>query len=136
MGFERPLQNMLRVVRKFAAQRASSTLVLAEVNAAGELQGTTHAAVTAAAQLGGDVNVLVAAEDATAAAACKISGVAAVLAASGAQFKGGVAENMTPLIIAAQAQTGATQIVGPATPYGKNILPRVAAKLDVNVISD
>jgi len=129
---------MLRVVRKFAAQRASSTLVLAEVNAAGELQGTTHAAVTAAAQLGGDVNVLVAAEDATAAAAaaCKISGVAAVLAASGAQFKGGVAENMTPLIIAAQAQTGATQIVGPATPYGKNILPRVAAKLDVNVISD
>ena len=41
--FERPLQNMLRVVRKFAAQRASSTLVLAEVNAAGELQGTTHA---------------------------------------------------------------------------------------------
>lgn len=56
--------------------------------------------------------MLVAAEDATAAAAaaCKISGVAAVLAASGAQFKGGVAENMTPLIIAAQAQTGATQI--------------------------
>jgi len=129
---------MLRAVRKVAAQRLSSTLVLAEVNAAGELQGTTHAAVTAAAQLGGDVNVLVAAEDATAAAAaaCQISGVGAVLAASGAQFKGGVAENMTPLILAAQAQTGATQIVGPATPYGKNILPRVAAKLDVNVISD
>jgi len=129
---------MLRAVRQFAAQRASSTLVLAEVNAAGELQGTTHAAVTAAAQLGGDVSVLVAAEDATAAAAaaCQISGVQAVLAASGEQFKGGVAENMTPLVLAAQAQTGATQIVGTATPYGKNILPRVAAKLDVNVISD
>jgi len=127
-----------RAVRKFAAQRASSTLVLAEVNSAGELQGTTHSAITAATQLGGDVQVLVAAEDASAAAAevAGIAGVSAVLAASGAQYKGGIAENMTPLVMAAQSQTGATQIVGPASPYGKNILPRVAAKLDVNVVSD
>jgi len=127
-----------RAVRKFASQRAASTLVLAEVNSAGELQGTTHSAITAASELGGDVHVLVAAEDASGAAAeaAKISGVGAVLAASGAQFKGGIAENMTPLVLSAQQQTGATQIVGPATPYGKNILPRVAAKLDVNLISD
>merc|ERR1719385_690540 len=43
---------------------------------------------------------------------------------------------MTPLIVNVQQQTGATHIVGPATAYGKNILPRVAAKLDVNQISD
>jgi len=111
---------------------------LAEVNSAGELQVTTHSAVTAASELGGDVHVLVAAEDAGAAAAeaAQISGVKGVLAASGAAFKGGIAENMTPLVMAVQQQTGANNIVGPATPYGKNILPRVAAKLDVNLISD
>ena len=88
--------------------------------------------------MGGDVSVLVAAEDASAAAAAAagINGVTSVLAASGAQYKGGVAENMTPLIVNVQQQTGATHIVGPATAYGKNILPRVAAKLDVNQISD
>ena len=69
-------------------------------------------AITAATQLGGDVQVLVAAEDASAAAAevAGIAGVSAVLAASGAQYKGGIAENMTPLVMAAQSQTGATQI--------------------------
>ena len=99
---------------------------------------STLSSVTAATQLGGDVAVLVAAEDASAAAAAAagINGVTSVLAASGAQYKGGVAENMTPLIINVQQQTGATHIVGPATAYGKNILPRVAAKLDVNQISD
>ena len=99
---------------------------------------STLSSVTAATQLGGDVSVLVAAEDASAAAAAAagINGVTSVLAASGAQYKGGVAENMTPLILNVQQQTGATHIVGPATAYGKNILPRVAAKLDVNQISD
>ena len=58
------------------------------------------------------------------------------MSASGAQFKGGIAENMAPLVKAAQEATGATHIIGPATAYGKNILPRVAAMLDVNQISD
>jgi electron transfer flavoprotein alpha subunit len=129
---------MLRAVRRIATQRTASSLVLAEVNGAGELQASTLSAITAASELGGDVSVLVAAEDASAAASAVagVSGVSAVLAASGAQYKGGVAESMTPLVIAAQNQTGATHIVGPATAYGKNILPRVAAKLDVNQISD
>jgi len=129
-----------RAVRtaSFGLHRAASTLVLAEVNGAGELQASTMSSVTAASQLGGDVAVLVAAEDASgaAAAAAGINGVTSVLAASGAQYKGGIAENMTPLIVNVQQQTGATHIVGPATAYGKNILPRVAAKLDVNQISD
>ena len=129
---------MLRAVRRIATQRSASSLVLAEVNGAGELQASTLSAITAASELGGDVSVLVAAEDASAAASAiaGVSGVSAVLAASGAQYKGGVAESMTPLVINAQSQTGATHIIGPATAYGKNILPRVAAKLDVNQISD
>jgi electron transfer flavoprotein alpha subunit len=135
-----PDRMLSRAVRtaSFGINRAASTLVLAEVNGAGELQASTLSSVTAAAQLGGDVSVLVAAEDASAAAAAAagINGVTSVLAASGAQYKGGVAENMTPLIVNVQQQTGATHIVGPATAYGKNILPRVAAKLDVNQISD
>jgi len=129
---------MLRAVRKVAINRAASSLVLAEVNGAGELQASTLSAITAASELGGDVSVLVAAEDASAAASAiaGVSGVSSVYAASGAQYKGGVAETMTPLIMNMQSQTGATHIVGPATAYGKNILPRVAAKLDVNQISD
>ena len=63
-------------------------------------------------------------------------GVSKVISASGAQFKGGVAENMAPLLKAAQEATGATHVIGPATPYGKNILPRLAAMLDVNNIND
>ena len=76
------------------------------------LKNKNKLAITAATQLGGDVQVLVAAEDASAAAAevAGIAGVSAVLAASGAQYKGGIAENMTPLVMAAQSQTGATQI--------------------------
>ena len=59
-----------------------------------------------------------------------------VLAASGAQYKGGVAEVVAPLLKEVQAASGATHVVGPATPYAKNILPRLAALLDVNQISD
>ena len=68
--------------------------------------------MTAATELGGDVHVLVAAEDAAAAAAeaAQIAGVKGVLAASGAAFKGGIAENMTPLLLAVQQQTGANNI--------------------------
>ena len=81
---------------------------------------------------------LVAAEDASSAAQAlaAVPGVSKVISASGAQFKGGVAENMAPLLKAAQVATGATHVIGPATPYGKNILPRLAAMLDVNNIND
>jgi electron transfer flavoprotein alpha subunit len=81
---------------------------------------------------------VVAAEDASAAAQslAGVSGVTRVLAASGAQYKGGIAEVVAPLLKEVQAASGATHIVGPATPYAKNILPRLAALLDVNQISD
>mgnify|MGYP000937097816 FL=1 len=92
--------------------------------------------VTAAVQCGGDVHVLVAGASAgaAAAAAAQISGVAKVLHADDAGFAHGLAENMAAQVLAIAA--GYTHILFAATASGKNIAPRVAAKLDVGQISD
>ncbi|MGB6053662.1 MAG: electron transfer flavoprotein subunit alpha/FixB family protein, partial [Burkholderiaceae bacterium] len=92
--------------------------------------------ITAAAQCGGDVHVLVAGHNAGAAAeaASKIAGVAKVLLADAPQFADGLAENVAEQVL---ALAGAySHILAPATAYGKNIAPRVAAKLDVAQISE
>ena len=112
-----------------------TTLVIAEHDNA-TLKGSTLNTITAAAQCGGDVHVLVAGHNcgAAAQAAAQAAGVAKVLVADAAQFADGLAEN-----VAAQALALAgdyTHILAPATAYGKNILPRVAAKLDVSQISE
>ena len=112
-----------------------TALVIAEHDNA-SLKGSTLHTITAAIQCGGDVHVLIAGHqaDAAAQAAAKIAGVAKVLVADGAQFADGLAEN-----VAAQALALAgnySHILAPATAYGKNILPRVAAKLDVAQISE
>ena len=112
-----------------------SVLVLAEHDNA-ELKDATLAAVTAAAQLGGDVHVLVAGKGAAAvaAAAAKVAGVARVLHADAAEVEHALAENLAPLIAGLMA--GYDALVAPATTRGKNVLPRVAALLDVAQISD
>lgn len=112
-----------------------TALVIAEHDNA-SLKGSTLHTITAAIQCGGDVHVLIAGHQANAAAqaVAKIAGVAKVLVADGAQFADGLAEN-----VAAQALALASNyshILAPATAYGKNILPRVAAKLDVAQISE
>jgi electron transfer flavoprotein alpha subunit len=112
-----------------------TALVIAEHDNV-SLKGSTLNTITAAAQCGGDVHVLIAGHnaDAAAQAATKVAGVTKVLVAEGAQFADGLAEN-----IAAQALSLASNyshILAPATAYGKNILPRVAAKLDVAQISE
>jgi len=82
------------------------------------------------------VHVLVAGSNAgaAAAAAAKIAGVTKVLHADAAYFADGLAENVSEQILAIAG--GYTHILAPATAYGKNILPRVAAKLDVAQISE
>ena len=112
-----------------------SVLVLAEHDNT-ELKDATLAAVTAAAQLGGDVHVLVAGKGAAAvaAAAAKVAGVAKVLHADAAEVEHALAENLAPLIAGLMA--GYDALVAPATTRGKNVLPRVAALLDVAQISD
>ncbi len=112
-----------------------TVLVIAEHDNA-SLKGATFNTVTAALQCGGDVHVLVAGANAApaAAAAAQIAGVAKVLHADSEGLAHGLAENMTAQILA--LASGYSHILFPATASGKNMAPRVAAKLDVGQISD
>jgi electron transfer flavoprotein alpha subunit len=114
-------------------------LVIAEHDN-GSLKGATHHTVTAAAQCGGEVHVLVAGSNcgAAAEAAAQIAGVSKVLVADAPYFADGLAENVAEQILAVARSSSDTysHILAPATAYGKNILPRVAAKLDVAQISE
>jgi electron transfer flavoprotein alpha subunit len=110
-------------------------LVIAEHDNASLKASTLHT-VTAAAQCGGDVHVLVAGSNAgaAAAAAATIAGVSKVIVADAAHFADGLAENVAEQVLAIAGSY--SHILAPATAYGKNILPRVAAKLDVAQISE
>ncbi|NVM76559.1 electron transfer flavoprotein alpha subunit [Duganella sp. SG902] len=110
-------------------------LVIAEHDNASLKASTLHT-VTAAAQAGGEVHVLVAGSNAgaAAAAAAAIAGVSKVLHADAAHFADGLAENVAEQALAVAGSY--SHILAPATAYGKNILPRVAAKLDVAQISE
>ena len=112
-----------------------TALVIAEHDNA-SIKAATLNTVTAAAACGGDVHVLVAGEGAAAAAeaASKITGVAKVLHADGASLKDGLAENLAAQVLAIASSY--SHILFPATASGKNVAPRVAAKLDVAQISD
>ena len=112
-------------------------LVIAEHDNA-SLKGSTLHTVTAAAQCGGDVHVLVAGSNAGAAAAdaAQIAGVSKVIVADAAHFADGLAENVAEQVLALAQGDAYSHILAPATAYGKNILPRVAAKLDVAQISE
>ncbi len=112
-----------------------TTLVIAEHNNA-SIKGATLNTVTAALACGGDVHVLIAGSNASGAAtaAAAIAGVSKVIHADGAQFVNGLAENMAAQILAIASSY--SHILFPATASGKNIAPRVAAKLDVGQISD
>ena len=100
------------------------------------IKAATLNAVTAAAQCGGDVHVLVAGSNARAAAdaAAKIAGVTKVIVADAPYFADGLADNVAEQVLAIAGNY--SHILAPATAYGKNILPRVAAKLDVAQLSD
>jgi electron transfer flavoprotein alpha subunit len=110
-------------------------LVIAEHDNA-SLKAVTLNTVTAAAQCGGEVHVLVAGSGCGAAAeqAARIAGVSKVLVADAPHFADGLAENVAEQILAVAGSY--SHILAPASAYGKNILPRVAAKLDVAQISE
>jgi electron transfer flavoprotein alpha subunit len=111
-----------------------SVLVIAEHDNA-SLKGATLNAVTAASKIGDDVHVLVAGENAgaVAAAAAKVAGVAKVIHVDAAQYGHGLAEALSVLVAGLGKAYAA--IVAPETTSGKNVLPRVAALLDVMQIS-
>jgi electron transfer flavoprotein alpha subunit len=112
-----------------------TTLLLAEHDNK-SLKDSTNKALTAAKALGGDVHVLVAGKDCKAAAdaAAKLDGVAKVLVADSPAYEHAVAEPLAALIVSLAGPYDA--IVAPATTNGKNVLPRVAALLDVMQISE
>src|SRR5688572_30060028 len=112
-----------------------AVLVIAE-HEHGTLKGATLNTVTAATQCGGDVHVLVAGANAAGAAqaASQIAGVAKVLHADDARLAEQLAEDVAAQVLAIAADY--SHILFPATAHGKNVAPRVAAKLDVAQISD
>lgn len=101
-----------------------------------ELKSATLSTITAATKIDSDVHVLVAGANARAVAdsAAQVAGVSKVLLADNAAFAHQLAENVAPLVV--ELAGGYTHIIAPATTTGKNFLPRVAALLDVSMVSD
>ena len=116
-----------------------AVLVIAEHDHA-HVKGATLNTVTAALACGGEVHVLIAGHNAgpAAAAAAQIAGVAKVIHADAEYFAHGLAENLAAQVLALCGGGAGTysHLLFPATASGKNIAPRVAAKLDVGQISD
>eukprot|EP00088_Acartia_fossae_P012568 TRINITY_DN1647_c0_g1_i1.p1 TRINITY_DN1647_c0_g1~~TRINITY_DN1647_c0_g1_i1.p1 ORF type:complete len:336 (-),score=132.60 TRINITY_DN1647_c0_g1_i1:173-1180(-) len=118
--------------------RCQSTLVIAEHNNE-KLNPVTLHAITAAKQLGGDINCLVVGtkncgEVATQVA--EIGGISKLLVAENPAFEGFLPEKLAPVLVASQSQFNFTHIVAGASAFSRSLLPRVAAKLDVSPISD
>jgi electron transfer flavoprotein alpha subunit len=114
-----------------------SILVIAEHDNA-SLKASTLNTVTAARELGEDVHVLVVgnAEDAAAGAAAAIPGIAKVLRVDAPYLGQPTAENLAAAALAVIAAGNYSHVLAPATSFGKNVAPRIAAKLDVAQISD
>ena len=112
-----------------------SILVIAEHDNA-ELKGATFNTIAAAKAIGGDIHLLIAGADcgAVGEAAAKVDGVAKVLVADNAAYGHQLAENVAKLV--ADLGKDYSHILAPATTTGKNMLPRAAALLDVQPISD
>ncbi len=112
-----------------------SILILTE-HENGQMNSATLNTVSAAVEIGGDIHLLVAGDASgnVAKQAAAISGVAKVLVADDSAYAHGLAENIAPLVV--KLAKGYSHVLAPATTSGKNIMPRVAALLDVMQISD
>lgn len=114
-----------------------SVLIIADHNNE-KISDATLATVSAAKELGGDITILVAGNgcDGAAQAATKIDGITKVLKADGLALDHKIAENIAPLAVEAVKTEKFKVVLAPGTTMGKNILPRVAAMLDVQQITD
>jgi len=114
-----------------------SILVIAEHDDQ-SLADATLSTVTAAKEIGGDITVLVAGSgcDSAAQVASQIEGVSKVLKADDASLSNAIAENYAPMIADTVKSGGHTHVLVPGTTFGKNILPRVSALLDVQQLTD
>ena len=115
-----------------------TTLIIAEHDNA-VLKAATLNTIAAATRIGGDIHVLVAGSNcaAVAQAAAAVAGVSKVLHADAAHYEAHLAENLAALVRSrVRADAGYTHVLAPATAFGKNVLPRVAALLDASQVSD
>ena len=112
-----------------------SILIVAEHDNA-SLRPATLNILTAAGELDGEVHILIAGADCAGAAdaAAKLPGVAKVRVADAPEYGHELAENLAPLI--AKLAADYTHVLAPATTFGKNVMPRAAALLDVQQVSD
>ena len=112
-----------------------SILIIAEHDNS-SLKPATLNSVTAAQEIGGDIDILVAGSNCQGAAdqAAQVSGVSRVLVADDAAYDNSLAENVAPLI--AEVGQGYSHILATATTTAKNVMPRAAALLDVQAISE
>jgi len=114
-----------------------SILVIAEHDN-GSLKSATLHTIAAARKLGGDVHVLVAgsAPEGAASATAAMPDVAKVLRVDASYLEQPTAENIAATVLQVVATGGYTHVLAPATSFGKNVAPRIAAKLDVAQVSD
>eukprot|EP00850_Spirogloea_muscicola_P016403 SM000132S26918 [mRNA] locus=s132:375173:377708:- [translate_table: standard] len=134
-GASRPL---LRRLGGFAGLRQASTLVVAEHDHRKELRGASLNALSAAAEFGAPISVLVAGHGVAtiAEAASKLEHVEEVLVADSPQYEHGLAEPLAELLAWLQRQRSFAHIVAPSSTFGRNLLPRAAALLNVAPVSD
>lgn len=128
---------LLNAKRVNSLTRLKSTLVIAEHNNE-VLSSITYNVLSAAKQIGGEITILVAGTkcDGVAKAISNANGVNKVLFTNSEAFKGFTPETLTPLILAMHNQNKYSHILAGASAFGKSLLPRVAAKLDVSPVSD
>jgi electron transfer flavoprotein alpha subunit len=114
------------------------TILLIAEHANDALKPATLNTVTAAQAIGGAIHVLVAGQGCrqAAEAAARIPGIAKVLLADDAAYAHALAESLAPLLVTLAEGGGYSYFLAPATSFGKNLMPRLAAKLDVMQISD
>ncbi|XP_055382790.1 electron transfer flavoprotein subunit alpha, mitochondrial [Condylostylus longicornis] len=130
------LSSSRKILSNGIIKRFKSTLVLAEHNNE-TLNPITLNTITAAKKIGGDVTVLVCGTNCeNVSKAVSQVGISKILVAESPALKGFTAESVCPVILAAQNQFKFSHILAGATAIGKNVLPRVAAKLDVSPISE
>lgn len=124
-------------LRTYSSGGSVNTLVVVEHHN-GKIVGSTFNAISAAQKLGGSVTAIVAGEnpDAAASTIAKVPGVAKVIVAKDASYEHGLPEAHAPLYVAAQKAGNFTHLVAPHSAFGKNVMPRVAALLDVAQVSD
>ncbi|KAL7273226.1 Electron transfer flavoprotein alpha-subunit [Rhizina undulata] len=123
--------------RYILTSRLLSTLAIVE-HREGKVSASSLPTITAAAKLGGSVTAFVAGSDAKniAEQTAKLNGVTKVLTVANGAYDRGMPENMAPLLVENIKQGGFTHIVCAHSAFGKNLMPRVAALLDIQQVSD